>query len=180
MSAARRSRRSSGVRRRCVFPSDRAWGQRSIRACPSACAKRSRANGERAQEREPPLPPRPVVRLHPKGPLHREAAARIAAPPVAGRLRREQPAVDAGPQPPPAPRYLPLGETLLGESDRLVKAQPPLGIEREHPVDHDAVKVNRGLSAEPNRGRKETTPRRARGPTPGLDGRNVSSTPALT
>jgi hypothetical protein len=32
------------------------------------------------------------------------------------------------------------------------------------------------LSAEPNRCRKETAPRRARGPAPGLDWRNVCST----
>jgi hypothetical protein len=32
-----------------------------------------------------------------------------------------------------------------------VKAQPPLGIGREHPVDHGTVKVNRGVErrAEP-------------------------------
>jgi hypothetical protein len=60
---------------------------------------------------------------------------------VAGRLRREQPAVDTDPQHPPAHLFLYLGDTLLGESDRLVKAQPPLGIGLEHPVDHGAVQV---------------------------------------
>jgi hypothetical protein len=45
---------------------------------------------------------------------------------------------------PPAPLFRPLDNTLWGESDRLVKAQLPLGIEREQPVDHGAVKVNRG------------------------------------
>jgi hypothetical protein len=50
-----------------------------------------------------------------------------------------------------------------------VKALPPLGVGREHPVDHDAVKVNVGVErrAEPvQEGRGKTDSfRRAKPPT---------------